>query len=85
MREVVARVEALTVDNLSVNKGYVMKGDKGDFIVARDTFGKYIWVRLNPTKTTAKPVKSYNTLRQAVEEKINKGYKVFEYSDVTVK
>lgn len=84
MREVVARVEALTIDNLNVDKGYVMKGRKGDFIIARDTLGKYIWVRLTPSKTTAKAVKAYGSLREAIKEKLDKGYKVFEYAEVEV-
>lgn len=82
MREVVAKVEALTIDNLNVDKGYVMEGKKGDFIIARDTLGKYIWVRLTPSKTTAKAVKAYNSLREAIKDKLDHGYRVFEYTDV---
>ena len=84
MREVVARVEALIIDNLDSSKGYVMVGGKGKYIIARDTFGKYIWVRLTPAKTTAKAVKSFNTLREAVANKLNAGYKVYEYSSASV-
>ena len=46
MREVVAQTTQLTVDNLDSTKGYVMDGRKGKFIIARDTDGKFIWVRL---------------------------------------
>lgn len=84
MREVVARVEALTIDNLDSSKGYVMVGNKGKYIIARDTFGKFIWVRLTPAKTTAKAVKSFNTLKEAVANKLNAGYKVFEYTTASV-
>ena len=49
VRQVVAtRPESLTLtlDELANNKGYVMKGNKGDFIIARDTAGNYIWLDL---------------------------------------
>jgi len=87
VRQVVAtRPEELTVtlDELSNNKGYVMKGNKGDFIIARDTLGDYIWVRLNPTKSIAKPKHSYATLASAIEAKLDAGYDVFEYTEATV-
>lgn len=84
MREVVARVEALTIDNLDSTKGYVMVGNKGKFIIARDTLGKFIWVRLTPAKTTAKAVQAFNTLKEAVANKLNAGYKVFEYATASV-
>lgn len=84
MREVVAQTTQLTVDNLDSTKGYVMDGRKGKFIVARDTDGKFIWVRLNPPKTTAKAVRAYSSLKEAVKDKLNKGYQVFEYSEIKV-
>jgi hypothetical protein len=84
MREVVAQTTQLTVDNLDSTKGYVMDGRKGKFIIARDTDGKFIWVRLNPPKTTAKSVKSYSSLKEAVKDKLDRGYQVFEYSEIEV-
>lgn len=84
MREVVAKIEALTIDNLDSSKGYVMCGRKGNFIIARGTDGKYIWVRLTPTKTTAKAIRAYSSLKEAVKDKLDKGYRVFEYSDIEV-
>lgn len=81
MKQVEIRTTVFT-DELSNEKGYVMMGRKGEFITARDTDGKYIWVRLNPTKADSKPVHSYPTLKDAVEDKINNGYEVFEYSDL---
>lgn len=87
VRQVVAtRPESLTVtlDELSNNKGYVMKGRKGDFIIARDTAGNYIWVRLNPTKAIAKAHNAYATLAEAIKSKLDKGFDVFEYSEATI-
>lgn len=84
MREVVAQTTQLTVDNLDSTKGYVMAGNKGNYIIARDTNGKYIWVRLTPTKTTAKAVKAFDTLKEAVANKLNAGYKVYEYTTASV-
>ena len=74
MREVVAQTTQLTVDHLDSTKGYVMDGRKG----------KFIWVRLNPPKTTAKAVKSYSSLKEAVKDKLDRGYQVFEYSEIEV-
>lgn len=74
----------LTLDELSTSKGYVMKGRKGDFIIARDANGDYIWVRLNPTKNIAKAHNSFATLKDAIKAKLDKGYDVFEYSEATV-
>ena len=87
VRQVVAtRPESLTLtlDELANNKGYVMKGNKGDFIIARDTAGNYIWVRLNPTKSRAKAHNSYATLKDAIKAKLDKGFDVFEYSEATI-
>ena len=85
MREVVAQTTQLTVDNLDSAKGYVMNGRKGKFIIARDADGRFIWVRLNPPKTTAKSVRTYSSLKEAVKDKLDKGYQVFEYSTIEVK
>ena len=84
VRQVVATTPEVTLDELSNEKGYVMRGDKGDFIIARDTDGKYIWVRLNPTKSNAKPIHAYDSLREAIEDKIDNGFDVFEYTEANV-
>ena len=77
MRKVVVRTEVF-LDEVSNEKGYVMKGHKGDFILARDTNGNYIFVRVTPGKTT-KPVHKYSTVLEAITDKMNAGYEVFEY------
>lgn len=77
MKKVVVRTEVY-LDEVTNAKGYVMKGNKGDYIIARDTDGDYIWVRLTPGKTT-KPVHSYETIKDAVNAKLELGYEVFEY------
>jgi len=85
MRQVLIRDERENVvftDELSNSKGYMLRGQKGDFILARDTEGFHIWVRMNPAKATAKPVKRYESVEEAIEDKINNGYEVFEYTEV---
>lgn len=77
MKKVVVRTEVF-LDEVTNAKGYVMKGNKGDFIIARDTDGDYIWVRLTPGKTT-KPVHAYETIKDAISAKLELGYEVFEY------
>lgn len=86
MKQVVVERERTTVtlDELSNSKGYVMRGNKGDFIIARDTNGDFIWVRLTPTKNTSKPVRSYETLKSAIKDKIDNGFEVYEYETVDV-
>lgn len=81
MKQVEIRTTVYT-DELALDKGYVMRGNKGDFITARDTEGNYIWVRLNPTKSNSKPVHVYDSLQDAVEDKIERGYEVFEYDSL---
>ena len=85
-KQVVARRsdDVVTLDELSNNKGYVMRGIKGDYIIARDTDGNFIWVRLIPTKNTSKPVHAYATLKEAIKDKIDNGFDVFEYDTVEV-
>ena len=85
-KQVVAEreVSTVTLDELSKEKGYLMKGIKGDYIVARNTDGKFIWVRLVPTKNTSKPVHSYDTLRDAIQDKLNAGFEVVEYDTIEV-
>ena len=77
--KVVVRTERY-LDEISRSKGYVMKGQKGDFISARTPNNEFIWVRLTPAKTT-KPVHKYATLTEAIKDKLDKGYEVFEYTD----
>ena len=77
--KVVVRTERY-LDEISRSKGYVMKGQKGDFISARTPDNEFIWVRLTPVKTT-KPVHKYPTLTEAIKDKLNKGDEVFEYTD----
>ena len=77
--KVVVRTER-NLDEISRTKGYVMKGQKGDFISARTPDHEFIWVRLTPGKTT-KPVHKYATLTEAIKDKLDKGYEVFEYTD----
>ena len=69
------------LDEISRSKGYVMHGRKGDFISARTPENKFIWVRLTPGKTT-KPVHSYDTLTEAIKDKLDAGYVVEEYESV---
>ena len=69
------------LDEISRSKGYVMHGRKGDFISARTPENKFIWVRLTPGKTT-KPVHSYDTLTDAIKDKLDAGYIVEEYESV---
>lgn len=80
MLKVVIRTERY-LDEISRSKGYVMKGRKGDFISARQVDGKFIWVRLTPGKTT-KPVHMYDTLTDAIKDKLANGYDIYEYEDV---
>lgn len=79
MKKVVVRTQVF-LDETSASKGYVIKGRKGDFITARDTDGKFIWVRLTPSKTT-KPVHKYDSITEAIKDKIDLGYEVFEYNN----
>lgn len=79
--KVVVRTERY-LDEISRSNGYIMHGRKGDFISARTPNNKFIWVRLTPGKTT-KPVNEYNTLTEAIKAKLDAGYEVEEYTDVT--
>lgn len=84
MKQVVLEEPKVLLANVSRQKGYVMKGNKGDFITARTPDNKFIWVRLTPSKTST-PVHAYNTLTEAIKDKLEKGYEVFEYEKVEVK
>ena len=79
MRKVIVSREVTTQD-ATVSKGYIMKGRKGDFMLAKDTEGKFIWVRLNPPKVT-KVFNAYNTLQEALEAKVDDGYEVLEIDE----
>ncbi len=79
MRKVIVSREVTTTD-ATVSKGYIMKGIKGDFMLARDAEGRFIWVRLNPPKIT-KVFNAYDTLQEALEAKIGDGYEVLEIDE----
>ena len=82
MRKVIVSREVTTKD-ATVSKGYIMKGNKGDFMLARDTEGRFIWVRLNPPKIT-KVFNAYDTLQEALEAKVNDGYEVLEIEEADI-
>ena len=79
MRKVIISREVTTKD-ATVSKGYIMKGNKGYFMLARDTEGRFIWVRLNPPKIT-KVFNAYDTLQEALEAKVYDGYEVLEIDE----
>lgn len=80
MREVVLENETtMSIDDITTSKGYVMSGDKADFILSKDVDGKFIWVRVTPGKI-GKPVHRYDSMKDAIADKLEKGYSVFEYS-----
>lgn len=81
MREVVLRREELTVEDVTTNKGYIMVGNKGKYILARDTQGDFIWVKLDPSNIT-KPAKKYTSAKEAVKAKLDAGYAVFEFESL---
>lgn len=83
MRKVIVSREVTTKD-ATLSKGYIMKGNKGDFMLARDTEGRFIWVRLNPPKVT-KVFNAYDTLQEALEAKIDDGYEVLEIDEDDIK
>ena len=84
MRKVVVADEnVVTLDDVTTNKCYVMKGRKGEFILARDVDGNFMWVRLTPAKTT-KPVNRFDSAKKAIEAKLELGYEVFEYTEATL-
>lgn len=79
MRKVIVSRE-VTTEDATLSKGYIMKGDKGDFMLSRDTEGRFIWVRLNPPKIT-KVFNAYDTLQEALEAKVDDGYEVLEIDE----
>lgn len=82
IREVVREneVEVVTLSEVSKDKGYVMRGNKGDYILAKDTNGNFIWVKATPGSVT-KPVHTYRTIEEAIDAKID-NYEVFEFDSV---
>lgn len=82
MRRVVTQLSSdeVRLDEVSTGKGYVMAGDKANFILSKDTDGNFIWVRVTPGKI-GKPVHTYSTMKDAIADKLNKDYEVFEYED----
>lgn len=83
MRKVIVSREVTTKD-ATASKGYIMKGNKGDFMLARDTEGRFIWIRLNPPKIT-KVFNAYDTLQEALEAKVEDGYEVLEIDEDDIK
>lgn len=80
MREVVIATEEVRLEDVTTSKGYAFTGVKGTFILAKDTEKKFIWVRLTPSKLSS-PVHQYNTIKDAIKDKIDNGFTVFEYDD----
>lgn len=68
------------IDEISKDKGYVMVGNKANFVLSKNTDGEFIWVRVTPGKI-GKPIHRYSTMKDAISDKIDKGYEVFEYSE----
>lgn len=69
------------LDEVTTGKGYVMVGDKANFVLSKDTDGRFIWVRVTPGKI-GKPVHAYSTMKEAMADKLDKGYEIFEYDSV---
>lgn len=83
MRQVIKDRHEVTISEATKSKGYIMKGNKGDYLLAMDSLGRFIWVRLNPPKIT-KVVNAYDTLQEALEDKISQGYEVYEIDEYDV-
>ena len=80
IREVIERTNELTLDQVTSANGYAFDGDKGTFILAKDTNGKFIWVRLTPGKV-GKPVHAYDSIKEAVKDKMDNGFTVYAFDD----
>lgn len=80
IREVVERTNELTLDNVTSATGYAFDGDKGTFILAKDTNGNFIWVRLTPGKV-GKPVHAYGSIKEAIKDKMDNGYTVYAFDN----
>ena len=79
MRKVIISRE-VTTNDATLSKGYIMRGNKGDYMLAKDTEGRFIWVRLNQPKIT-NVYNAYDTLREALEAKVDEGYEVLEIDE----
>lgn len=80
IREVIFAPAELVLDNCTAENGYAFDGDKGTFILAKDTNGKFIWVRLTPGKV-GKPVHEYDSVKDAIKDKMDNGYTVYAYDN----
>lgn len=80
MREVLLERTELYLDDVTANNGYAFEGVKGTFILAKDTNGKFIWVRLTPGKV-GKPVHAYDDVKSAIKAKIEDGFTVYQFDD----
>lgn len=80
MREVLLERTELYLDDVTTDKGYAFEGVKGTFILAKDTNGKFIWVRLTPGKV-GKPVNAYDDIKSAIRAKIEGGFTVYQFDD----
>lgn len=81
MRQVVMTSSSeVRIDEITKTKGYVMVGNKANFVLSKNTDGDFIWVRVTPGKI-GKPIHKYSTMADAISDKIEKGYDVFEYDN----
>lgn len=78
MRKQVVIKREVTTDELTSTKGYAMVGNKGVFIATKQTDGRYVFVRAEKGHV-GKPIHAFDTLKELIENKIEKGYEVFEY------
>ena len=78
-RTVVKEQAKVTLDNISTKKGYAMVGTKGIYILARTVCDNVSFVKLGGT---TKPVNEYGSLTEAIEDKLNQGFNVFEFDSV---
>lgn len=83
IRTIVERTDDLLLDNCTSSNGYAFDGDKGTFILAKDTNGKFIWVRLTPGKV-GKPIHEYETIKEAIKAKIDLGFGVYAFDEATL-
>lgn len=81
MRQVILRREELTVEDVTTSRGYIMRGNNGKYILARDVEGYYIWVKLDPSNIT-KPLNKYSSAKEAVKAKLTAGVDVFEFGSL---
>jgi hypothetical protein len=84
IRTVVERTDELLLDNCTASSGYAFDGDKGTFILAKDTNGKFIWVRLTPGKV-GKPVHEYDSVKEAIKSKMDLGFDVYAYDEAELR